>query len=296
MEKREVTHGAPWWLRRVGTAIAVCSLVYVAVRFLEYRAELAVALVPRAVWLAVPALALLHAAAGVLLACAWRDLLATNGQRPGLRWSVSIYGLSQLAKYIPGNVFHFVSRQARGAADGLPHGVLGRSSLCELLSLAAAGAIIGLWALPLIDGRLGWLSTPHAGAAVVVLGLLAARVTVGARMARVLGAHLLILLSGAVVFLWLLSLLDALPDPAAWLPFCGAYTIAWLAGFATPGAPAGLGVRELVLLFLLRGDVQDEELLLAVTLARVISVLGDTLFFCAAAWAASGLSLKKALP
>ena len=227
----------------------------------------------------------------------WRDLLAANGQRPGLRWSVSTYGLSQLAKYIPGNVFaHFVGRQALGAADGLPHGVLGRSSLYELLSLAAAGAIVGLWALPLIDGRLGWLATPHGGAAVVVLGLLAARVTVGARMARVFGAHLLVLLSGAVVFLWLLSLLGALPDPAAWLPFCGAYTIAWLAGFATPGAPAGLGVRELVLLFLLRGDVQDEELLLAVTLARVISVLGDTLFFGAAVWAASGLSLKRILP
>ncbi|MDZ7598490.1 MAG: hypothetical protein U5J82_09410 [Desulfobacterales bacterium] len=28
---------------------------------------------------------------------------------------------------------------------------------------------------------------------------------------------------------------------------CGAYVIAWLAGLVTPGAPAGVGVRELVL-------------------------------------------------
>jgi hypothetical protein len=31
----------------------------------------------------------------------------------------------------------------------------------------------------------------------------------------------------------------------------GSYVIAWLAGFVTPGAPAGIGVREAVLVILL---------------------------------------------
>ena len=33
--------------------------------------------------------------------------------------------------------------------------------------------------------------------------------------------------------------------------FTGAYVIAWLAGLVTPGAPAGVGVRELVMYALL---------------------------------------------
>ena len=275
------------WSGRIGLALAACSVAFVAARFLQYRNDLAVAHVPPVVWLAVPAFAALYAASSVLLASAWRDLLAALGHPAGLRWCVGAYGLSQPAKYIPGNVFQFVGRQAMGAAEGLPHGVLARSSLHEVLSLAAAGAIIGLWALPLIDDRLAWLSTPHAGAAVIVLGLLAARLTAGARMARVLGAHLLFLLAAATVFFWLLGLLAPHPDQAAaWLPIWGAYTAAWMAGFATPGAPAGLGVRELVLLFLLSGRVQEETLLVAVALARLITVLGDLLFFGAAAWAA----------
>ena len=274
------------WSGRIGLALAACSVAYVAARFLQYRDALAAAHVPQTVWIAVPAFALVYAASGVLLACAWRDLLATQGQPTGLGWSVRTYGLSQLGKYIPGNVFQFVGRQLIGASGGLPHGVLARSSLHELLGLAAAGALISLWALPLIDASLTWLSTPVVCAGAVVLALAATRLVAGALIARVLGAHLLFLLAAALIFLWLLGLLAPHPDRlAALLPICGAYTAAWLAGFATPGAPAGLGVRELVLLFLLGGQVEEETLLVAVALARVVTVLGDALFFGAAAWA-----------
>ncbi len=59
----------------------------------------------------------------------------------------------------------------------------------------------------------------------------------------------------------------------------GAFVISWLVGLITPGAPAGVGVRELVLLFLLKGVVAEVDLLLAVALGRVITVIGDFLFF-----------------
>jgi hypothetical protein len=41
-------------------------------------------------------------------------------------------------------------------------------------------------------------------------------------------------------------------------------------------------VRELVLLFLLKGLVLDSDLLLAVLISRVVTVAGDVLFFLAA--------------
>ena len=275
------------WSGRIGLALAACSVAFVAARFLQYREDLAVAHVPRVVWLAVPAFAALYAASSVLLASAWRDLLAALGHPARLRWCIGTYGLSQLAKYIPGNVFQFAGRQLIGASGGLPHGVLARSALHELFGLAAAGALISLWALPLVAGGPSWLSTPLVGAAPVVLALVTVHLVAGARLARVLGAHMLFLLAAAIVFFWLLGLLAPHPDQAAaWLPIWGAYTAAWLAGFATPGAPAGLGVRELALLFLLSGRVQEETLLVAVALARLITVLGDLLFFGAAAWAA----------
>jgi len=60
---------------------------------------------------------------------------------------------------------------------------------------------------------------------------------------------------------------------------CGAYVIAWLAGLVTPGAPAGIGVREAVLLFLLGNVLPHADLLLAVLIGRMVTVFGDTIYF-----------------
>ncbi|RJP38308.1 MAG: hypothetical protein C4548_13300, partial [Desulfobacteraceae bacterium] len=61
----------------------------------------------------------------------------------------------------------------------------------------------------------------------------------------------------------------------------GAYVLAWLAGFLTPGAPAGLGVRELVLASLLAGLASIPSILFTVLMSRAITAIGDLLFFVA---------------
>ena len=63
------------------------------------------------------------------------------------------------------------------------------------------------------------------------------------------------------------------------LVFSSAFIVAWLAGLITPGAPAGVGVREIVIVILLKGLVSESDLLLAVLLTRVVTVGGDVLFF-----------------
>ena len=64
-----------------------------------------------------------------------------------------------------------------------------------------------------------------------------------------------------------------------WLPLCGAYVLAWLIGLLTPGAPAGVGVRELVLLFLLKGEISETDLVFAVLLGRIMTVGGDVFIY-----------------
>ena len=281
-----MTEAARTWSRRAGTALAAVGVAYVVMRFRRYGGELAPAAVPGVVWLCAAGFAAAYAAADVLLALAWRALLQVQGTPAGLAWSVRTYGVSQLARYLPGNVAHFASRQLLGASAGVPHTVLARSSLYEIAGLASAGLLLGLPALPLIDaGRFGWI-TPAAGAAIVLLALAAVRSAAGGLFARALAAHLLFLLAASLTFTTLLVLLapatgGALPWPAA----CGAYAAAWLAGFVTPGAPAGLGVREAAILLLLGGHAAEPDLLAAVALNRVVSVSGDTIFFAAAAWA-----------
>lgn len=88
-----------------------------------------------------------------------------------------------------------------------------------------------------------------------------------------------LLLSGLLFFATLqllmpdTSLLHALPG------IVSAYVIAWLAGAITPGAPAGVGIREVVMFALLQSVVTESDLLVAIVLNRAITAGGDTLFY-----------------
>ena len=59
----------------------------------------------------------------------------------------------------------------------------------------------------------------------------------------------------------------------------GAYSLAWLAGFVIPGAPGGLGVREFVLYALISPWVDDKVLLMAIASSRIVTTLGDVVFY-----------------
>ena len=59
----------------------------------------------------------------------------------------------------------------------------------------------------------------------------------------------------------------------------GAFVLAWLIGLVTPGAPAGGGIREAVLLFLLGHRYAPGDLLLAIVLGRSVNIVGDVGYF-----------------
>ena len=76
---------------------------------------------------------------------AFIDLFGAN---VSLRWVIKVYGTSQLAKYLPGNIFHLVGRHALGMAAGVPTGVLAKSAVWELGLISLSAAIFGALALP----------------------------------------------------------------------------------------------------------------------------------------------------
>jgi uncharacterized membrane protein YbhN (UPF0104 family) len=55
--------------------------------------------------------------------------------------------------------------------------------------------------------------------------------------------------------------------------------VAWLIGLITPGAPAGAGVRELVLYALLRTSIPQTDLLYVIVIGRIVTILGDVVFY-----------------
>ena len=86
--------------------------------------------------------------------------------------------------------------------------------------------------------------------------------------------------------LWLLAALLVAPQAVALGPLTsiGALALAWVAGFITPGAAAGVGVREAVLMVALDGPLGLEASAVVALAFRLVTTAGDGVF-CALALA-----------
>lgn len=270
----------PW----AGRALALVGVVFVVVRLRGYAGQIDLARFDTMIWVLVVGLAISYALANLMLAFAWWNLLSQFGGITSCRWALRTYGISQVAKYIPGNIFHLMGRQTMGAAADVPGWALAKSALGEVVLISATGALFGLLALPLVVPGMTMPQAIAAFAVVVGLAAFGLRYRFGPQATRALGFYIGYLAVSGAMFVGLLELVSTQPvgPRLPWIPFCGAYILAWLAGFLIPGTPAGLGIRELVLLLLLGSRIMEADLLLAIVLHRAVTIVGDVLFF---AWA-----------
>lgn len=283
-----------------GYLIVGLSLVFVADRFIEAGVwERALARGP-ALIAGVTVAGLAYGLSGFLMSTAWVRIIRWCGQ-PDASFGVGlgVYGRTQIAKYLPGNVFHFVGRHVAGRQSGFGHIPMVWGALLEaagMVSVAAGIAVIGtVLRLPL---DVGLSSATLAGLAMLALlspivlsrafgwlGRLldmpiqsrdALEIVTGLLPAYLLYA-LFFGLSAAI--LWSLSIIigDA---PASVLPvLVPTLAAAWLAGYLTPGAAAGLGVREAVLTAALAGPLGAADAALLAVSYRGVTLLGDVAFF-----------------
>lgn len=271
-------------LRWLGGVVALISLLFIGYRLWNYGEKADLGWLNAKDWLMLSVLTIIYCTANFVLARGWWHLLLHVGARPRQIWALRTYGISQIGKYLPGNIFHLAGRQAMGMLAGLDGKLLAKSVAAELSLIVFAGTIFSIFGLPLIPLNL----TPFGS---VALFLVIAGISVFQFVQRsawlVLSAlicqTIYLILSG-LVFVGTLSLVapGLSFTPSFIVGCCGAFVCAWLSGLVTPGAPAGAGVREMVLWFFLSSAANHHDILLAVVFSRMVTVAGDLLFFLAA--------------
>ena len=277
------------WLNRIGALFGVAGVVFVALRLASYADEIDAAGIGPGGYLALLSLAIVYGASNLLLALGWWRLLRCLGVDAARGWALRAYAISQLAKYVPGNIFQFAGRQAIGVAAGFGNGPLAKSALLELGLLVGGGALFALLAVPLsfhwlefapAAPYIHWLALA-AFASVALLAMLALARFGGRGLQLAALFYLTFLALSGVVFVGCFAVAGGEAATAHLLAVIGAYVIAWLAGLVTPGAPAGIGVREAVLLVLLGNLAAPPVILLAVVIGRAVTVVGDMGFYLA---------------
>jgi uncharacterized membrane protein YbhN (UPF0104 family) len=226
----------------------------------------------------------------------WGWILSLLEQPVAGTWSIRVYLKTNLAKYLPGNVWHFYGRIWAAKAVGMSLGAATLSVLLEPLLMAAGALILSLittnqqhWGIQLISltGVLVGVHPRILNPMVQLLGRfkkpkaltledndtpLLFKVSHYPTLPLLGELGFLGLRGGGFVFVVLaLSMVSWEQIPL----LLGAFSFSWLLGLIVPLAPGGIGVFEVTAIALLDQFFSVGLLLSAVALYRLISILAE---------------------
>ncbi len=238
-------------------------------------------------------------------AVAWTFAFRSTGEHLPLLTGLRVHLVSQIGKYVPGNVGHFVGRLGLLKLKGLSvaHGSI--SIVLEVLWMIGAAAALSLYALltgALADvekfhGMQNWLPVPVLVLALIVPNLMILIFNVfPATLRQKLGFAGKIrrppeqVVFGCYALYFFNSLLNGLLLIAAGYWLFGTtsgdvffvislYAVTWLLGFIIPGAPGGVGVREALFVLLFDGLYGAGVAAVLTVVLRIVSVAGDLAAF-----------------
>ena len=280
-------------LRRARPLVTIASLIYVG--FVAYRnfSALGQLEIPGDALQVTLGLAAIYGLAMLLQAEIWHRLVGLTGPEvPSRVLTWPAHTDTQLAKYLPGNVFHIVTRHLRLQQGGWTHGMLFRAFVIETALLITGALLITVLALSAFGVGQGtklatlWNSNGEViqfAVAMLAIGVVVCGSQIIGKTSRTALPTLMLSLTLSVLFFAILGtafyLIATSLVADANAALIGIATIAWIAGFITPGAPGGLGPREAVLVLLAAPSMGEPAALIAVALYRCLTLLGDVACF-----------------
>ncbi len=238
----------------------------------------------------------------------WQAVLRRLGHHLPLRVCLRIYLASEFVRYIPGNVWHVLTRILWVGRYGVSRPIAFASMTVELITKLAAGALIFAVSL-LFWGNLGTVGSLFQSSFIIVLGMVSFLALLFVLHPRILNgllntalrllkrdpvvltlsyADILLItlawfaswfVAGCAFFVLVLALWPQ--TPLAALPICiGIYAIAWDFGFVTFITPSGIGFRELaigVLFHLALPAIPVGPVAIIALLSRVVSTAAELL-------------------
>jgi uncharacterized membrane protein YbhN (UPF0104 family) len=234
---------------------------------------------------------LAHIFAGYVWAWIFKDLAHPMAGA----WGAQVYLKTNIAKYLPGNVWHFYGRVSAATKVGIPVEAATLSVVLEPLLMAAAACILAIVGIQQLVTHSNSIFGLQLLVPILILcGIhpkffnpVLKRVSkLKKNTSQTLRIHRypLVPLLGEIGFLGLRSLgfiltLSAITpiDPTSFSLLIGAFSWAWLLGLITPGLPGGVGVFEAVILALLGQHFPAGEILGVVALYRLVNTIAEGL-------------------
>jgi glycosyltransferase 2 family protein len=216
---------------------------------------------------------------------------------------VIIHSFTTIGKYLPGNVFHLVGRAALGKNLSIPVNAVVVATFFETISAVFMAVCVAFAGIMYFDYEFDWLIDKiplalllwccTALIAVFLFGMAHRKIRDWISKNRSLMLPQCVLpvslihLTHYLIFGICLALLQegfVVEENLSILSFTWGFALAWVAGLVVPGAPGGIGIREMIL-FSIYGSVLGQGPAAAMFLyMRLITTAADV-----GAWAVAAL-------
>jgi glycosyltransferase 2 family protein len=200
----------------------------------------------------------------------WLAVLRRLGAVTRASWS-GIFMQSQLGKYLPGTLWQYAGRGALARAHGLPLRIVARSLPAELLATAYAAAAYSVF----VVGWWGAAGVAVAISAAHIAGMLSSRKRGVVRTAAWATALYGLIWPLVGASFWMTARAFVHVPLADLALYTGVFAAAWVVGLVAIYAPGGLGVREALIVALLRGKLGSADALAIAVASRGVMTLAD---------------------
>lgn len=217
--------------------------------------------------------------------------------------TITIYVKSNLMKYVPGNVFQYVGRNELAMNQNISHLKVATATVLDVgMTVLSAMAIsllflynyiwkfiatyTNIWLLLLIFTFLALM--------IYVLILLFQKKILQFLsnnqdifkkgnirvLIKCFFYYVIVMLISSLMYMLVFTfILDQHVTTSLFFKLFSAYTLSWLVGFITPGAPAGIGIKEAVMVGVTGGLVNQSTIALSMIVLRVLATFSDVLAF-----------------
>lgn len=241
-------------------------------------------------------------AAMVAAMLVWRVLLGALGSPLPLRAAARILFVGQLGKYLPGSVWPVLAQMELGTAYQVPRRRSATASILTMLVSLLGSLLTALVTLPFLGDAAGgyrWafvavpvlLACLHPKVLNPVLNRLLALVKRPALEQPLTGRAVVAALAWAVLSwvlfgtqVWLLAVRLGAPEGRTLLLAIGGFAFAWSVGFLVVFAPAGAGIRDVLLIAILGTVLTGGGATAVALVSRILMTIGDFATAGVAAW------------
>jgi len=212
---------------------------------------------------------------------AWHVMLLHYAKRsfPYLS-SYYYFSKTEIAKYLPGNIFHFVGRQALSSKIGISQVEMAKISLLFSV-LLLTGTVFTSTFFALLSKDIPYTILTLMGLSSIIILIVLVYLYPSFPIRKKVFMNIYLALSVALqgLMLGMIVMYQSDSFTANLFFLCvSIYTLSWLIGFVTPGASGGLGIREgtfIAITTYLQVDIAVEIIIFSVLLVRLINISID---------------------